>query len=158
MDIPAKDIYDIVKDLIERLTDPARRKSVNLSEALKAIADLLDATRKELESRRVPRRGAHELLALINYADILATEFKREDWELERVFERQLPEIGRLMKDADFFIDGQPRYRLHHSVDTASPNFAAFAEPAIKKACEEMERAAGDISGIRLRYEQRGRK
>lgn len=153
-----KDTYDILRDLYDWITRGKRRKKLDFSKALKAIASLLDAAREKLDKKQVPRRESYELVELINHADALAAAFKEEHEALAGLFEQQLPKIGRLMRDADFFIDKRKRYSLHSSFDTKSPEFTFFAEPAIRKACEEMERAAGTISAYSLKYEQEARK
>ena len=151
-----KDTYDVLLDLHDRLTGQKRRKQLILSKHLAAIATLLDAACKKLKNREVPRREAKELATLINLADELAAAAKREHSDIAYIFNEQLPRIGRLMRDADFFIDERSRYRLHDSYDKNDPMFPLLAKASIHHACEEMERAAGIISAYRLKYENEG--
>ena len=127
---------------------------MHLSEDLGAIASLLDAAREKFEKKDVPRREAKELATLINHADQLAGVFKAKHRGIAEVFEQELPQIGRLMRDADFFIDERPRYRLHSSFDKENPTFPSYAADKIREACEEMQRAAGKISAYSLKYKQ----
>lgn len=153
-----KDTYEILLDLHVRLTGDKRRKQLILSEHLKAIASLLDAACKKFKNREVPRREAKELATLINLAEELATAAKREHSDIAYIFNNQLPEIGRLMRDADFFIDEKPRYKLHESYDKNDPAFPIYAERAIRLACEKMDAAAGIISAYQKNYESAGNK
>jgi hypothetical protein len=153
-----KDTYDILLDLRDRLTGQSRRNQLILSKHLEAIASLLDAAGTKLKNREVPRREAKELATLINLAEELAAASKREHSDIAYIFNEQLPKIGRLMRDADFFIDERSRYRLHDSYDKKDPKFPLLAKKAIYLACEEMERAAGTISAYRRKYENEGNK
>jgi hypothetical protein len=152
-----KDCYEILAGLWDRLSAEPRRKKLNLSEDLGAIASLLDAAREKFERKQVPRREAKELAILVNHADQLASAFKKQPRELVEVFEKQLPRIGALMRDADYFIDGRPRYSLQPAKDTDDPAFHFHAEDVIRQACEEMQRAAGIISAYSRKYQQGGR-
>src|SRR5712671_6169513 len=99
-----------------------------------------------------------KLGTLINHAHELAAAFKEEHRGLVEVFELQLPKIGLMMRNVDYFIYEQDRYRLQGGLDTEIARFPYFAETAIQEACEEMERAAGTISAYSRRYEQEARK
>jgi hypothetical protein len=153
-----KDTYDILSDLWDRLRGGPRRKRLHLSQDLGAIAALLDAACSELQGKRVPRREAKELATVINHAKILAVEFKQDFPDLAVAFAEHLPKVGRLLRDADFFIDERPRYRLHATYDTRSPTFPVHAERAIREACEEMQRAAGTLSAYSRRFQQESEK
>jgi len=154
----AKDGYEIVSDIWDRICGEPRRKKLSVSEYLKEIAELLQVVRAKFERREVPRQEAYRLAQLINDADTLAVAFKKSHRGLAEVFDQQLPRIGHLMRDADFFIDGKQRYYLHHSIDTDNAKFPDYAKLKILEACEELQRAAGTISAYAMKFEQEAKR
>lgn len=153
-----KDIYEIVADSWDRICGGPQRKRRSLSEYLEEIAALLREVRLKFEKREVPREEAKKLAILINDAATLASAFTTKDQGLAEVFDRQLPRVGVLMRDADFFIDKRARYYLHQSFDTDNPNFPYWAEAKIREACEELQRAAGTVSAYAIKFVQEAKR
>jgi hypothetical protein len=150
----AKDAYEIVADVWDRINGAPRRRTQSLADYLEQIASLLGHVRSKFEKHEVPREEAKKLALLISDAHILAAAFKKHDQELAKVFDKQLPHIGLLMRDADLFIDKRPRYYLHESFDVESPRFPSWAEQKINEACEELQRAAGVLSAYAFKFAQ----
>ncbi|MFD2937728.1 hypothetical protein [Spirosoma flavum] len=153
-----KDVWDIFWDSVNLILGLPKRQKRHLSVALNDIATLLDNIREKFKGRVVPRREAYELIGIINVADKLAQPFKEKYPELAQVFDLQLPMIGKMMRDVDFFIDEKPRYSLHSSYDTKDAQFPAYVKGKIDEACEELERAAGIISSHSKRFKLEGKK
>jgi len=120
----AEDTYKILMDIWDRICGGPQRTRLSLAEYLQEIASLLLEVRLKLERREIPREEAKKLAILINDGDELASVFKVKYRGLAEVFDGQLPHVGRLMRDADFFIDERPRYKLHESFDVDDPQFS----------------------------------
>jgi hypothetical protein len=154
----AKDSYDIVGDIWDRICGYPHRKKLSLAEYLEKMASLLREVKLKFEKREVPRDEAKYLAGLISDADELASVFKKDYPELAKVFDDQLPRVAQLMCNADFFIDKRPRYQLHESFDIDSPMFPTWAESNIAEACEELQRAAGIVSAYAFRFAQQAKR
>ncbi len=146
-----KDTYDILADFWDRIQGGKTSARKSLAVDLNAIASLLRSACKQFEAGKVPTAEGHELAVTINLADKLAAMFKDEYRGLAEVFDQTLPEIGRLMRDADFFIDEKPRYSVHHQVGAPSWN---LADQKIKDACYCMTCAAAVISAYAREFEK----
>jgi hypothetical protein len=154
----AKDPYDIVADIWDRIIGARTRTKSSLAEYLQEMASLLKEVKSKFEKREVPSGEAKTLALLINDADKLASVFKKKSPELAKVFDDQLPRVAEQMCHADFFIDKKARYYLHESFDTDSPMFPTWAEARIAQACKELERAAGTLSGFAFRFAQQAKR
>lgn len=147
-----KDVYEILFDIGDRIKGSKNIKRKNLAEYLSAIIYVMGKCRESFIENQIPLRESKELAKLINHADQLATMFKAELPGLAELFDERLPRIGRLMRDADFFIDERPRLKLHHAFDVDSPQFPIFAKDKINETCEEMARIEGELSAYKFKF------
>lgn len=128
------------------------KKKKILASYLGAIADLLDEARSKFIEGEVPTREGNELVSLVNHTDSLVDFFKDQEPDLVDVFKVQLPRVRQLMRDADFFMDGEVRAlgdgeELKSTVQL-KPNVSLNDLPKaiIQEACTEMKRAAAALS------------
>src|SRR5262245_43539846 len=99
----AKDSYDIVGDIWDRICGSPQRNKLSLAEYLEEMASLLRQVKLKFEKREVPRDEAKNLALLISDADKLASVFKSDYPDLAEVFDDGLRRVAQLMSDADFF-------------------------------------------------------
>ena len=142
------DIFKILLELWDRVRKEQKCKEANLADDLEAIAILLDKAREKFEKNQIPRREGHELAEIINNAEKLAKHFEEADPKLPHIFEEQLPKVDRLMRKADVFYEEYPQYVIR-SVD---PPIPPYLSSIVQEACKEMERSAGDLSGLAKKY------
>jgi hypothetical protein len=90
-----------------------RRSQKEFGTHFRGIADLLETVKDQLDNGLVPRESSHQLATLINFTnETLHGVFRiPNDDELDDMFTKQLPHY--LLRNADVFIDGQPRDGIH---------------------------------------------
>jgi hypothetical protein len=139
----------IVSAFKKYLSAKQERKEV-LAENLRKIALLLTSIRESLQKGIVPRELSYELAAVINFVnESLGGVFFPEP-SLQRLFETTLPHVGYLIREADIFIDGEPRQHVHAYMLKARDTEFTFSKdhPPVAKASREIERAIGELKGI----------
>jgi hypothetical protein len=123
-----------------------------LADHLKKTIDLLKVVKNELKKGKVPHENGNALAALINLTARLAQKSKKRDVKLALIFEHELPKVGQLLREADFFIDGTSRVPHHYAVRKGVTTVDTKRK-AIAEACKEIERAVGDLSAYAFSLE-----
>jgi hypothetical protein len=119
------------------------RDKRQLADLLRAIVGSLEEIRRHFEKRKVPRREAHKLAEFINAANQIAAS-KKIDPDLAIIFRERVPALGRLLRSADFFIDGRPRDPDHY-VAARPYDLKVPKGGPIAATCETLERIIGAL-------------
>jgi hypothetical protein len=144
-------IEKVAKLFLDRLDKWGNKDQRRLSELLKEIVELFEAVESELKKGEVPYRNGNALATLINSAARIVEKPKKRDLKLWLIFEHDLPKVGRLLRTADFFIDGKPRDSHHYDLAAREGTTKVDTkDAAIAEACTEIERVIGILSGYSL--------
>jgi hypothetical protein len=90
---------------------------------------------------------------LINFARKYSDRIKGERPDLAYIFEEAIPEVGRLIRAADFFIDGKAHSSIESMTRVYAPNDGSspVGWNAIPEAQKAIERAVGALRGAAFR-------
>jgi hypothetical protein len=144
----------LVKPFLEFVRQTLRfrdRERKTLAKRLREIQDVLVAVQSQLAEGVVPRTSAHELATIINFSnETLHGIFKIPNFDdIDKLFSKQLPHIGYLLRTADVFVDGQPRDHVEKYMTAfeARPEDYKVSPASVGAAIVEIDRAIGVIRG-----------
>jgi hypothetical protein len=129
-----------------------------LGRSLLSIAELLEKAGKKLDERKIPKKESREILYLINFARKYSDRIKGERPDLAYIFEEAIPQVGHLLRRADFFIDK----KAHSSIESLTRVYAindgsaVVNWNAIPEAQEAIEGAVGALRGAAFALGVRG--
>ena len=146
--IDIKEVTKAVEGILEFLRGTENKRE--LGRSLWSISELLERAGKKLDERQIPKKESREILYLLKFARKHSDRIKGELPDLAYIFEEAIPEVGRLLRRADFFID--PKYP-HSSIESLTRVYAvndgssAVSWNAIPEAQEAIEGAVGALRG-----------
>src|SRR5262245_46250957 len=98
-----KEFRKIVEDIFEKLDGTKDKRALGL--ALLAIAKLLRKAEEKIGRHEIPKEESHELIFLIRTARRHSDRIKKKaPVDVAYILEEAIPEVGRLLRQADFFI------------------------------------------------------
>jgi hypothetical protein len=145
--IDLKEVTKTVHGIIEFLRGTEDKRE--LGRSLWSISEVLEKAGRKLNKHEIPRKESLEILYLINFARKYSDRIKGERPDLAYIFEEAIPEVGRLLRAADFFIDGKAHSSIESMTRVYAPNdgSAAVSWNAIPEAQKAIERAVGALRG-----------
>ena len=125
-----------------------RKRNGNL-DALLSISKLLEKAGQKLELHKIPSQESHELVYLINFARDHSSQIRGKRPDLAYIFDEAIPEVGRLLRAADFLIDGEAHTSIESRTRVYAPNdgSSAVSWTAIPEAQQAIQRAVGALRG-----------
>jgi hypothetical protein len=135
----------VFKQILTRFDRWHTEDQRQLADHLKKIVELLNVVKKELKKGKVPTENGSALADLVSLAGRLAEKSEKRDVKMNQIFKVELPKVGELLKEADYFIDKKPRLPGHYAVRPGVTTVDTKRK-AIAEACKVIERVAGSLS------------
>jgi len=146
------DYYKLVELIIGIIPFlPKKSASSNLADYLEEIASCCKNALNKFKNGDIPREEGKNIAILINSADIIASKTESTYPELYNFFSKEILSLGKLLRDADFYTDGEPRSPQHrnarsYELEIKEHPYLPKGEQ-LKKCCEELERIIGSAQG-----------